>query len=322
MLATKYYVLLALVFVVTTVKADVQKGDEAYAQGDRVGALAYYKAVENTPAGIKALAFFYMKEDELDDAEDIIVAGVKRFSNNPDLHNVKGVIMSRQAMGAVFSALSYAKKSNAGFAKAVELAPQNPEYRMDLIQFYLQAPSFAGGDTDKAWEHIQVLETLDNTMTFQAKVAYYQVTEQPEPLSQLVLSAAEDSSEPEVLLSAGILLMNQQAFEQSFATLSKIQLPSEATESQREAYYGAQYQMAKLAMMANQYYDEALVSIERFMKQAPQYRNPQFAQWAQYRYGTLLALTGEMKKGKSILNAIETQDKQLHQALKKTLRSL
>ena len=125
-----------------------------------------------------------------------------------------------------------------------------------------------------------------------------------------------------MLLSAGILLMNQQAFAQSFATLSKIQLPSEATESQREAYYGAQYQMAKLAMMANQYYDEALVSIELFMKQSPQYRNPQFAQWAQYRYGVLLARSGEIKKGKNILNAIETQDKQLHKELRKMLRTL
>lgn len=322
MLPIKYYVLFAFLFAAITVKADVIKGDQAYAQGDKVEALAYYKAVEDTPEGIKALAYFYMKEDELDDAEDIIVAGVKRFPDNPDLYNVKGIIMSRQAMGAVFSALSYAKKSKAGFAKAVELAPQNSQYRMDLIQFYLQAPGFAGGNTDKAWEHVQVLEELDTTIGFQARVAYYQVTEQPESLSQLVLSAAQHSSEPEVLLSAGILLMNQQAFEQSFATLSKIQLPSEATESQREAYYGAQYQMAKLAMMADQYYDEALVSIELFMKQSPQYRNPQFAQWAQYRYGVLLARSGEIKKGKNILNAIETQDKQLHKELRKMLRTL
>ncbi|MBE1286141.1 MAG: hypothetical protein GJ671_00245 [Alteromonadaceae bacterium] len=322
MLPMKYYAVFTFLLAAVTVQADVTKGGQAYAQGDKVGALAYYKAVENTPEGIKALAYFYMKEDELDDAEDVIVAGVKRFPDNPDLYNVKGVIMSRQAMGAVFSALSYAKKSKAGFAKAVELAPQNSQYRMDLVQFYLQAPGFAGGDPEQAWKHIQVLEKLDSVMAFQAKVTYYQVTEQPESLSQLVLSAAQHSSEPEVLLSAGILLMNQQAFEQSFATLSKIQLPSEATESQREAYYGAQYQMAKLAMMANQYYDEALVSIELFMKQSPQYRNPQFAQWAQYRYGVLLARSGEIKKGKNILNAIETQDKQLHKELERMLRTL
>lgn len=318
----KYIVIIAFLLVASEVSADVQKGDQAYAQGDKVGALAYYKAVENTAEGIKALAYFYMKEDQLDDAEDMIVAGVKRFPDNPDLYNVKGVIMSRQAMDAVFSALSYAKKSKAGFAKAVELAPNNAQYRMDLVQFYLQAPGFAGGDTEQAWEHIQVLDELDSTMAFQAKVAYYQVTEQSELLSQLVLSAAQHSSEPEVLLSVGILLMNQRAFEQSFATLSKIQLPSEATELQREAYYGAQYQMAKLAMMANQYYEEALVSIELFMQQSPQYRNPQFAQWAQYRYGVLLARSGEINKGKNILNAIETQDKQLYKELRKMLRTL
>lgn len=318
----KYIAIIAFLLVASEAIADVQKGDQAYAQGDKVGALAYYKAVENTPKGIKALAYFYMKEDELDEAEDIIVEGVARFSDNAELHNAKGVVMSRQAMDAVFSALSYAKKSKAGFAKAVELAPNNPQYRMDLIQFYLQAPGFAGGDTEQAWKQIQVLQELDRVMAFQAKVAYYQVTEQLEPLSQLVLHSAQNSSEPEVLLSAGILLMNQQAYERSFATLSKITLSDGATESQQDAYYGAQYQLAKLAMTAGQYYAEALDSIKIFMHQAPQYRNPQFAQWAQYRYGTLLALTGEIDEGRTVLNAIKTQDKQLFKELQKTLRTL
>ena len=318
----KYIAIIAFLLVAFEANADVQKGDQAYAQGDKVGALAYYKAVENTPKGIKALAYFYMKEDELDEAEDIIVEGVARFSDNAELHNAKGVVMSRQAMDAVFSALSYAKKSKAGFAKAVELAPNNAQYRMDLIQFYLQAPGFAGGDTDQAWKQIQVLEELDSVMGFQARVAYYQVTEQLEPLSQLVLHSAQNSSEPEVLLSAGILLMNQQAYERSFATLSKITLSDGATESQQDAYYGAQYQLTKLAMTAGQYYAEALDSIKIFMHQAPQYRNPQFAQWAQYRYGTLLVLTGEIDEGRTVLNAIKTQDKQLFKELQKTLGTL
>ena len=318
----KYIAIIAFLLVASEAIADVQKGDQAYAQGDKVGALAYYKAVENTPKGIKALAYFYMKEDELDEAEDIIVEGVARFSDNAELHNAKGVVMSRQAMDAVFSALSYAKKSKAGFAKAVELAPNNAQYRMDLIQFYLQAPGFAGGDTEQAWKQIQVLQELDRVMAFQAKVAYYQVTEQLEPLSQLVLHSAQNSSEPEVLLSAGILLMNQQAYERSFATLSKITLSDGATESQQDAYYGAQYQLTKLAMTAGQYYAEALDSIKIFMHQAPQYRNPQFAQWAQYRYGTLLVLTGEIDEGRTVLNAIKTQDKQLFKELQKTLGTL
>ena len=148
------------------------------------------------------------------------------------------------------------------------------------------------------------------------------MTEQLEPLSQLVLHSAQNSSEPEVLLSAGILLMNQQAYERSFATLSKITLSDGATESQQDAYYGAQYQLAKLAMTAGQYYAEALDSIKTFMHQAPQYRNPQFAQWAQYRYGTLLVLTGEIDEGRTVLNAIKTQDKQLFKELQKTLRTL
>lgn len=302
--------------------ADVRLGDEAYTNGDKVGALAYYIAVEDTPEGAVALANFYLKEDELDDAEDAIVAAVKRAPDNAQLQNFKGVVMSRQAQDAVFSALSYAKKSLNAFATAVELEPTNPSYRSDLIQFYLQAPGFAGGDKSKAWEHIEILQQHDADSAYHAKVAYYQTTQDPVGMESLIKEAVAKSQSAEVLLSAGIIQMNMGQYEESFVTLNSISLLEEQNEAERLAYFGAQYQLSKLAMLSGDYTLEGLEAIQRFMNEAPQYKQTQFAQWAQYRYAMLLHKSGEKEQSVSVLKAIETQDKQLHTEIKKALRDI
>ncbi len=59
------------------------------------------------------------------------------------------------------SAPGLAKKSRAAFEKAVELDPKNIEARMDLGEFYAEAPGFIGGGKDKARQQAQALLSLD-----------------------------------------------------------------------------------------------------------------------------------------------------------------
>ncbi len=59
------------------------------------------------------------------------------------------------------SAPGLAKKSRAAFEKAVELNPRNVEARMDLGEFYAEAPGFIGGGKDKARQQAQALLSLD-----------------------------------------------------------------------------------------------------------------------------------------------------------------
>lgn len=59
------------------------------------------------------------------------------------------------------SAPGLAKKSRAAFEKAVELDPKNVEARMDLGEFYAEAPGFIGGGKDKARQQAQALLSLD-----------------------------------------------------------------------------------------------------------------------------------------------------------------
>jgi tetratricopeptide (TPR) repeat protein len=72
-----------------------------------------------------------------------------------------------------FSAMGWAKKAGRAFEHAVELDPANVAARSDLAEFYMSAPGFLGGGSDKANEQIQKIAEKDpaRAFTFRARLA-------------------------------------------------------------------------------------------------------------------------------------------------------
>jgi tetratricopeptide (TPR) repeat protein len=60
-----------------------------------------------------------------------------------------------------FTAIALAKKTHAAFEKAVDLDPHNIEARSDLSEYYIEAPGFLGGGTDKAVAQANAVEKLE-----------------------------------------------------------------------------------------------------------------------------------------------------------------
>lgn len=99
------------------------------------------------------------KDNRLDEAvklaEQCINANPK-FSECFELHgNVFGLKAQKANM---MSAMSYANKFKDSIKKAIELDTNNFGARFSLLQFYIQAPSIAGGGTSKARDFI--VETI------------------------------------------------------------------------------------------------------------------------------------------------------------------
>lgn len=66
-------------------------------------------------------------------------------------HLAYGNALGAKAMNSgMLAAMRYAGTIRESFAKAVELDPQNVEARFSMLQYYMQAPSIAGGGADKA----------------------------------------------------------------------------------------------------------------------------------------------------------------------------
>jgi len=60
-----------------------------------------------------------------------------------------------------FTAIGLAKKTRIAFERAVELDPNSVEARSDLSEYYIEAPGFLGGGTDKAAAQANVIDKLE-----------------------------------------------------------------------------------------------------------------------------------------------------------------
>lgn len=76
---------------------------------------------------------------------------VRLHPANATCHLVLGKALGWKAMaGGILSAMSYAGDIRNAFKKAVELDPRNLDARFSLLQYYMMAPSIAGGGSGKA----------------------------------------------------------------------------------------------------------------------------------------------------------------------------
>jgi tetratricopeptide (TPR) repeat protein len=71
------------------------------------------------------------------------------------------------------TAIGLAKKSRAAFERAVQLSPSNIDARADLSEYYIEAPGFLGGGTDRAVAQANTIEKLDpvTALWIRARVA-------------------------------------------------------------------------------------------------------------------------------------------------------
>ena len=87
----------------------------------------------------------------LDTAYALIQRAAEVEPNRAEVHHALGQIGSQRAAQLNnLSALGVARQAKRGFARAVELEPDNPVYLESLAGYLSGAPSFAGGDKDSA----------------------------------------------------------------------------------------------------------------------------------------------------------------------------
>jgi tetratricopeptide (TPR) repeat protein len=92
-----------------------------------------------------------------------------------DCHYGHAALLGSHALQiGILKAVSSAGKIRDGFARAVELAPQWYAPRSGLVQFYLQAPGFAGGSVNKARETARAAPRPEQARVLDATIALYE----------------------------------------------------------------------------------------------------------------------------------------------------
>jgi len=80
----------------------------------------------------------------LDSAYQLIQQAVHESPGNAELHDWLGEIAGRKAAsGGLLAAVGPARRSQAGSARTVRLAPDNPIYLEGLANYLYQAPALA-----------------------------------------------------------------------------------------------------------------------------------------------------------------------------------
>jgi tetratricopeptide (TPR) repeat protein len=103
-----------------------------------------------------------LKAEKWDTAVEAGEKIVKDAPESAEAHLWLGRAYGQKALNSsIFSQMGWAKKCKASFEKAVALDPKSAEARVDLIQYYANAPGIAGGGMDKARAQQKALDGID-----------------------------------------------------------------------------------------------------------------------------------------------------------------
>ena len=83
----------------------------------------------------------------------------------PDDASIQNALGDAYGMAAQRASLihkyAWAKKCQAAYERAVQLAPRNIDFRLSLMAYYLEAPVIAGGGKEKALEQAERIQDID-----------------------------------------------------------------------------------------------------------------------------------------------------------------
>jgi tetratricopeptide (TPR) repeat protein len=103
-----------------------------------------------------------LNQDKAEEAVPVLEKATALAPDNSEYFNRLGDAYGRSAQKAgVLSRLGWARKCLAAYEKAVALDPKNVDAHDSLMNFYAQAPGFAGGGMDKAYAQAQEIKQLD-----------------------------------------------------------------------------------------------------------------------------------------------------------------
>ncbi|GGD49422.1 tetratricopeptide repeat protein [Lacimicrobium alkaliphilum] len=317
----KYWFIL-LLLITTCARADLQTAIAVYQQGDSQKAEKMFLALQTEPDARIYLARIWQNQD-LDKAEDWIEQALEQAPENPLAHFVKGSIMASQASNSsIFSAYGYAKDSLRGFKKAVELAPDNVQFRQGLLLFYLQAPGIAGGDEEAALAQVEAIEKENTLAGIKARLIYFKETGHKQKYEELMFRARQHyRNKSDFHYLEAINLQEKKQFLEAQKLFEKASVLPDADEQSNTISFSALYQIGRTAVLAQSFIGKGIQALQHYIQKAPDSRQLPEKYWARFRLANLLELKGEKQQAMEIYQSLLTvEDNQLLERVKKQLQ--
>jgi Cytochrome c biogenesis factor len=242
------------------------------------------RQLSSTPANAELsnlLCRAYYSLEEWDQAEASCRKAVSLDQNNSNFHLWLGRVYGEKADRTNFvAAASLAGKVHSEFELAVQLNPQNLEARLDLSEFYIEAPGFMGGGEQKARDQAQTLSTLSPGRDHWV---YARIAEKKKNASSaereylLYIDASKNDSE--AWLNYVLFLRRQSRLDDMEQAVAKL-------DRARIARTGSLFEAANALYRANRNYPLAIQVVRHYLVAGPVEAAPAFR--ARYLLGQLL----------------------------------
>jgi tetratricopeptide (TPR) repeat protein len=199
---------------------------------------------------------------------------------------------TKAASGGMLAQMSLAPSMRRAMERAVELDSANIEARVNLTQFYLQAPPAMGGGVDKAREQVAAIMARDPYLgrLLEASVAENQKDSvAAERVLRGLVASFPDSSAPAVRLA--IFDYNLKRWDDAFRVVEDRlrRAPNDAA---------ALFQLGRIGAVSGMKLDRAQWALGLYLKTPHKRGTPSIAA-AHWRMGMVLEATGDKGKARS-----------------------
>ena len=230
-------------------------------------------------------------------ASDEAQKAVSLDDSKSDYHLLLGNALSGLLDSAgMFKKMSLARQIKAQFEKAIAENPRNIPARTALAEFYVQAPSIAGGSADKAIDQVKQISALDAVEGHYAMATVYM--EQKEPSDAELECKAAITADPKRAKSYVQLAFVYILEKKDSEAPALFHHAVEADPNYLPGYFG----VARSDLLSGQRLDEAEQYFKKYLSRWPEEGDPSWAN-THWRLGQVYE-----KQGKKDLAVAEWQE--------------
>lgn len=274
-------------------------------------ARAAARELENEPDRLASLVVLGRAQLTLDRAADAVQTLHRAARAHPQsaeaFYRLGQALTVRFAEVGTWRRMFLADDIGDAFARAVELVPDNAEYRWALFEFCRQAPGMVGGGRRKARAQAAALAELDAPLGHRARAALLAQDgrdDAAEAELHAAIAAGPDVADHRYAL--GYFYLLRERWDDAFAVFDDVvrRFPQEAQ---------ALFQVGKTAAMSGQRLDTGASALQRYLQHKPKAGEPPLA-WAHYRLGLIHEQRGDRAAAAAAYEAALAGDPRLREA--------
>jgi tetratricopeptide (TPR) repeat protein len=252
-----------------------------------------FKANTRDAAAAFYLGRIAMEERKNDRAADYFETATKLDAKNSTYFLWLGRAYGREAQSAnVLRQPGLAKKTRSAWERAIELDPDNLDARTDLIQYYVQAPGFLGGSTQKALDQAEEVRKRNALRGLLELGALYERDKRTADAEKAYLAASKEKSDRHVgEYRLGVFYQNTGAFDKAFELFESM-IAANPNE------FGALFQIGKTGAMSGQRLERAEEALHAYLQTTPGRNDPSLAA-AHWRLGMVYEKRQDKPRAKS-----------------------